>query len=68
MKNSRMTWQDMYYDGRIDPRYECFDEEFQEIITLHNDYNWDNSSELEDAESYDDYHINLKNGKINRIG
>jgi len=33
---SRLTWQDVYYDGFIDDQYETFDEDSQKIIRFSN--------------------------------
>ncbi|GIP58141.1 hypothetical protein MKX50_15210 [Paenibacillus sp. FSL W8-0186] len=32
--HSRFSWQDLYYDGDIDERFEFFDEDMQEIIII----------------------------------
>ncbi|MNJ36369.1 hypothetical protein [Paenibacillus bouchesdurhonensis] len=32
--HSRLSWQDLYYDGEIDERTEIFDDDMQEIIII----------------------------------
>lgn len=32
--HSRLSWQDLYYDGEIDDKTEIFDEDMQEIIII----------------------------------
>lgn len=45
----RKTWQDLYYDGEIDIKYQGFDEDMQEIVELHKDDEW---VEYESEEDY----------------
>ncbi|GAA0135603.1 hypothetical protein YSY43_24430 [Paenibacillus sp. YSY-4.3] len=32
--HSRLSWQDLYYDGEIDNKSDFFDEDMQEIIII----------------------------------
>lgn len=32
--HSRLSWQDLYYDGELDDRSEIFDEDMQEFIII----------------------------------
>ena len=48
----RLTWQDLYYDGKID--YEDgFCEDTQEIVKLDENHGWDDFEELAEEEFSD---------------
>ncbi|MCM3270861.1 hypothetical protein [Paenibacillus elgii] len=46
MRHSRLTWQDLYYDGIIDERNELWDEDSQCVIEKWYDDGWDDIEEL----------------------
>lgn len=39
--HSLLTWQDLYYDGILDEKYEAFCEDTQEIFDYEQDDGWD---------------------------
>lgn len=71
----RMTWEDMYHDGKIDVEYEVFDEDSQMISRVRKRYSdecWGKSSYNEKNEKYIEdkeieYMRKLMRGEIKRI-
>lgn len=55
-KNIKLqTWQDVYYDGRIDSKYESFDEDTQRYVELTTDDGWDKYEDHEEDDvAWDD--------------
>lgn len=66
---SRLTFQDLYYDGVIDERSEWFDEDQQQVIKKRSSKNNKNRNANEKyiEEFEDDYYLRLKRGEIERI-
>ncbi|TVY09951.1 hypothetical protein [Paenibacillus cremeus] len=64
-KHSRLTWEDLYYDGLIDERYEIFDEESQKIFNVRVNDGWDHhlrdKKYIDECNCNDDHFIELKN-------
>jgi hypothetical protein len=65
-----MSWQDAYYDGKIDPVYEDFCEETQRVVKRGWRECGDNGRlrhEQQREEEIDNYYIRLMRGEIQRI-
>jgi hypothetical protein len=65
---SRLTWQDAYYDGNIDERYEVFCEENQNTYARKGNDGWDTHTSSD--KRYEDdfsYERKLMSGEIKRI-
>jgi hypothetical protein len=65
-----MSYDDVYFDGQLDPMYEDFCEETQKIVKL-DSMECEVSEMLRNEEKYeeeiDDYYIRLMRGEIQRI-
>jgi hypothetical protein len=74
MNFSKLSWQDLYYDGVLDERCELFDEDCQEIIRIHNEDEWDLLSFKSEDEYWnsldtdDDWELQLLRGQVSRKG
>lgn len=66
---SRLTWQDAYYDGLIDERYEVFCEETQKVYKRVIEDGWDTyESACRRNYTYeDDWELKMMRGEIKRI-
>ena len=49
-----MSWDDVYYDGRIDSKYEGFCEYAQQIVNLEINDGWDSYEESEEDVDWED--------------
>lgn len=65
---SKLTWQDLYYDGKIDERNEVFCEEDQNTYARKMDDGWDTYKQC--GKRYEDdceYERRMMSGEIKRI-
>ncbi|GAA4880502.1 hypothetical protein GCM10023310_70890 [Paenibacillus vulneris] len=67
-RSSRLEWQDVYYNGDIDPENEFFDEETQKVHKRVTDDGWDNIKQSTQRiyDSDDDLYLKIKNGQVRR--
>jgi hypothetical protein len=69
-KSSHSTWQDLYYDGKIDYLYEDFCEETQKVVrtrTFMNDREVILSSEAKREAEIDEWYVRMVQGRVQRI-
>lgn len=73
VKLTRMEWEDFYFDGRIDPQHEIFDEDTQSLYRRHLDDGWDNIEKIKSKkrkgyveDGSDDWYRKMKNGNVKR--
>lgn len=65
---SKLTWQDVYYDGHIDERNEVFCEEDKNTYKRKMDDGWDRYRQCGNQYKDDcEYELRLMRGEIKRI-
>jgi hypothetical protein len=58
--SKHQTFQDLYYDGKLDSEYDGFCEDTQSLVELRADYEYKDEAEYWDSlDTEDDYYIGL---------